>query len=138
MQGPAPQQLEKEGIAYVVAAVGDAVGMVAFSSLCARPQWLQTDTAKAFIRAYKNSVNYVLETPAEELAAREQEAGFFPEINSDVLAKTIKAYQDLGCWQSEIEISHQSYENLLDVFIQSGAITKRHAYNQLICAVPLN
>lgn len=136
MQGPIPQQLEKEGIAYVVAAVGDAVGSVAFSSLCARPEWLQSNMAKAFIRAYKNSVNYVLDAPAEELAAREKEAGFFPEINTDVLASTINAYQCLGCWQAEIEISHESYENLLEVFIKSGAITKRHAYNQLICTAP--
>jgi NitT/TauT family transport system substrate-binding protein len=136
MQGPTPQQLEYEGIAYVVASVGDTVGSVAFSSLCARPEWLQTDMAKAFIRAYKQSVNYVLESPAEELAAREKEAGFFPEINTNVLANTIKAYQYLGCWQSEIEISRDSYENLLDVFIHSGGITKRHSYNQVICAAP--
>jgi len=136
MQGPIPQQLEEEEIAYVVASVGEAVGTVAFSSLCARPQWLQTDMAKAFSRAYKDSINYVLNAPAEELAVREQEAGFFTEINSKVLANTIEAYQGLGCWQSEIEISRQSYENLLDIFIQSGGITKRHAYNQVICAVP--
>jgi len=136
MQGPIPQQLEYEGIAYVVASVGDAVGPVAFSSLCSRPEWLQTNMAKAFIRAYKKSVHYLLEAPAEELAAREQEAGFFSEINSDVLANTIKAYQRLGCWQSEIEISRDSFENLLDVFLHSGAITQRHAYNQVICAAP--
>ena len=135
MQGPVPQQLEYEGVAYVVASIGDAVGPVAFSSLCARPEWLQTDMAKAFIQAYKKSLNYVLEVSAEELAAREQEAGFFPEINRDVLASTINAYQQLGCWQSEIEISHESYENLLNVFMQSGGISKRHTYNQVICTV---
>jgi len=138
MQGPAPQQLEYEGIGYVVASVGDAVGPVAFSSLCARPEWLQTDMAKAFVRAYKNSVSYVLEAPAEELAAREQEAGFFPEINFDVLASTIDAYQCLGCWQSEIEISRSSYENLLEVFLYSGGISKRHSYEQVICIPPID
>jgi len=136
MQGPAPQQLEYEGIAHVVASVGDAVGPVAFSSLCARPEWLQSDMAQAFIRAYQYSVNYVLEAPAEELAAREQEAGFFTDVNTKVLASTINAYQNLGCWQKEIEISHESYEKLLDIFLYSGGITKRHAYNQLISAIP--
>jgi len=135
MQGPVPQQLEKEGIAHVLASVGDAVGPVAFSSLCARPEWLHSDMAKAFIKAYKNAVNYVLNASAEELAAREKEAGFFPEINTDVLASTIKAYQGLGCWQAETEISHKSYENLLEVFLHSGAITKHHAYNQVISTI---
>ena len=44
-QGPYPQQLEHEGGAHVVAAVGEAVGPVAFSSLAARPEWLGS-TAK--------------------------------------------------------------------------------------------
>jgi NitT/TauT family transport system substrate-binding protein len=136
MQGPVPQQLEYEEIGHVVASVGEAVGPVAFSSLCARPEWLQTDIAKVFVRAYKNSVNYVLEASPKELAAREQEAGFFTDINTDVLASTIKAYQDLGCWQADIDISRESYENLLEVFIHSGGITKHHAYNQVICAAP--
>ena len=30
-QGPAPQQLEKDGAGYVVASVGEAIGPVAFS-----------------------------------------------------------------------------------------------------------
>jgi NitT/TauT family transport system substrate-binding protein len=48
MQGPAPQQLEREGLGRVVASVGAAVGPLAFSSLCARPEWLQTEVARAF------------------------------------------------------------------------------------------
>ena len=36
LQGPAPQQLEADGVGHVVASVGEAIGPVAFSSLCAR------------------------------------------------------------------------------------------------------
>jgi NitT/TauT family transport system substrate-binding protein len=35
LQGPAAQQLEQDGVGHVVAAVGEAIGPVAFSSLCA-------------------------------------------------------------------------------------------------------
>jgi len=132
MQGPAPQQLEYDDVAYVVASVGEAVGPVAFSSLCATRQWLQTDMAKAFMQAYKQSIEYVLAAPADEIAAKECEAGFFPDINRDVLASTIEAYQYLGCWQSETDISISSYENLLDVFLFNGAISQRHSYDKAI------
>jgi len=134
MQGPAPQQMERDGVASVVAVVGDAVGPVAFSSLCASRNWLKTDEASAFCRAYQNSLNHVIHTPAEELAAREHEAGFFPEIDRQVLSDTIRAYQLLGCWQSDMAISEQTYENLLDVFLYSGAISRRHPYNDVIVA----
>lgn len=128
MQGPLPQQFEHEGIGHVVAAVGDTVGDVAFSSLCASREWLETGEARAFIQAYRMAQKYVLQAPAEEIAAAELEAGFFSSIHPDVLKQTIAAYQVLGCWTDESQISRQSYENLLDVFSYAGAIHKRHAY----------
>lgn len=137
MQGPYPQQLEFEGLAHVVAAVGDAVGPVAFSSLCAKRDWLKTDMARAFMRAYRKSLSYVVSAPAEEIARREIQAGFFPGVNAQVLANTIHAYQQLGCWQEDPNISHSSYENLLDVFTHSGLITTRHNYDKLIVRSPM-
>ena len=50
-QGPAPQQLEHDGVGHVVAALGPAIGPCAFSSLAALPAWLETDMAKRFMRA---------------------------------------------------------------------------------------
>ena len=135
-QGPAPQQLEKDGVAYVVAAVGDAVGPVAFSSLCAARDWLDTDMARGFMRAYRRARQYVIAASAEEIARREAEAGFFPDTDLDVLTDTIAAYQRLGCWTPDPAISLAAYENLLEVFLLSGAITRRHPYEAAVCAPP--
>ncbi|MCW9024594.1 MAG: ABC transporter substrate-binding protein [Gammaproteobacteria bacterium] len=135
-QGPAPQQLEKERLGYVVAAVGNIVGPVAFSSLCATREWVKTEMAAAFMQAYCQSLNYIQQADAEEIAVRELEAGFFPNINQEVLVQTITAYQNLGCWENDPVISTSSYENLLDVFMDSGLVTKRHAYDKAIVAPP--
>ena len=40
LQGPAPQQLEHDGVGHIVAALGDAIGPCAFSSLAATREWL--------------------------------------------------------------------------------------------------
>lgn len=132
MQGPVPQQLEYEGLGHVVAAVGDAVGPVAFSSLCASREWLETDAALAFMRAYRRALAYVKTAPADELAALEQEAGLFPQIERKVLASTIRAYQQLGCWDHDGTISRQAYENLLEVFLFDGMISRRHPYAEAV------
>src|SRR5262245_43528346 len=83
-QGPAPQQLEHDGVGHVVASVGEAIGPCAFSSLAATRQWLGTDMAKRFVRAYRKARAWLLATPAEKVA--EAEASFFPEIDRAVLA----------------------------------------------------
>jgi len=135
-QGPAPQQLERDGVVHVVAAVGDAIGPVAFSSLCARRDWLSSDMARAFTRAYRRARAYVMAAPAREIAARQAEAGFFPGIDLEVLADTIAAYQRLGCWSGDVAIAREAYECLLDVFVHSGGITRRHPYEAAIVPPP--
>ncbi|TDY00936.1 ABC transporter substrate-binding protein [Thiohalophilus thiocyanatoxydans] len=133
-QGPAPQQLEHEGLAHVVASVGEVIGPVAFSSLCASETWLQSDMARAFMRAYCRAQRHVIDTPAAQLAKEEQH--FFPGIDPQVLTQTIAAYQKLGCWQDSPHISPASYETLLDVFEADGQISRRHAYETVISSPP--
>jgi len=135
MQGPYPQQLEAEGLASVVASVGEQVGDVAFSSLCADKNWLTSDMARAFLRAYQKSMDYVIEAPAEEIAVREIEAGLFPDTDPAVLSATIQTYKRLGCWQSDTIITPQAIETLQNVFLKSGHISKRYDYNQLVASI---
>lgn len=133
-QGPAPQQLEKEGLGHVVASVGEAVGPVAFSSLCASREWLQTDMPRAFMRAYRRARTFVIKAPAGETAARE--APFFPGIDADVLTNTIETYRTLGCWTPDPAITREAYDNLLDVFLFSGLISRRHAFESCVSEPP--
>ena len=136
MQGPFPQQLEYEGLGHVVAAVGDIIGPVAFSSLCARRSWLQTDLAEAFTRAYSRACEHAVNGEALEIAAREQEAGFFTNIDSGVLGQTIADYQQLDCWSEDITISEFAYQNLIDVFLYNGLINEAYAYDTVITRPP--
>ena len=99
LQGPGPQQLEKDGVGHVVASVGEAIGPVAFSSLVASREWLVTDAAKAFMRAYRKARKWVLEAPSAEMARTERD--FFKNIDPDVLAATIETYKGLGCWSED-------------------------------------
>lgn len=133
-QGPAPQQMEHEGIAHVVASVGAAVGPVAFSSLCASRDWLKTDMALAFMRAYRKGRQFVIDSPAGDVARVVAE--FFPGIDRDVLTETITTYQGLGCWVPDPAISRAAYDAVLDVFLYSGLISKRHPYEAVIALPP--
>ncbi|MCH8926507.1 MAG: ABC transporter substrate-binding protein [Proteobacteria bacterium] len=133
-QGPAPQQLQHDGVGHVVARVGDPIGPCAFSSLAATRDWLETDMAKAFMRAYRKTRAYVTETPAAEIARAEQ--ALFPEVDLGVLTETIAAYQTLGCWSPHVEITRAAYEATLDVFQHAGRITQRHAYEGAIAQPP--
>jgi NitT/TauT family transport system substrate-binding protein len=132
-QGPYPQQLEADGVGHVVAQVGPKVGPCGFSSLAAKREWLETDMARAFMRAYRKTRDYMNDTPAAEIAKAEKP--YFPDIDEDVLAKCIGTYQKLGCWTRHPEITHEAYAATLDIYEYNGLITKRHPYDK-ICALP--
>lgn len=133
-QGPYPQQLAHEGVAHIVASVGEVIGPVAFSSLSATRAWLQQPEAAGFMRAYRQARDWVNTASAAEIARAEQ--SFFPDIDISVLTETIAAYQQLGCWSPSVTISPQSYEAALDVFLHANLITKRHPYDQVVVSPP--
>jgi NitT/TauT family transport system substrate-binding protein len=133
-QGPAPQQLEHDGVGQVVASVGDAIGPLAFSSLAATRPWLETDAARRFTRAYRKARAWLIATPAAEVA--DVESSFFPGIHRDVLRQTIATYQALGCWTPHVEITRSAFEVTLDVFQYAGLITRRHRYDDVIAPPP--
>ena len=132
-QGPYPQQLQADGVGHVVAQVGKQIGPCGFSSLAAMREWLTTDMAKAFTRAYAKTRLYMNETPAAEIARAEKP--FFPDIDEQVLAECIATYQQLGCWTPHVEITRAAYEKTLDVFEYNGMTKKRYPY-ELVCAAP--
>ena len=133
-QGPFPQQLEADGVGHVVAEVGPVIGPCGFSSLAAMPEWLESDMAAAFVRAYRRTRRYLNETPAEEVAAAEKP--YFPAIGEAVLARCIRTYQGLGCWTPHIEITREAYEATLDIYAYNGLVTKRHPYESVCSPAP--
>ena len=132
-QGPYPQQLERDGIGSVVAQVGPQIGPCAFSSLAASGEWLQTDTARAFTRAYRAARELLNQAPAAEITALQQD--WFAGVDALALENCIASYQRLGCWTPHIEITRPAYEVILDIFEYTGDIDERYPYD-LVCSAP--
>src|SRR5439155_9743985 len=133
LQGPAPQQLEKDGAGKVVAALGETIPPVSFSSLMAMREFLQTDRARAFMQAYLRALRFVIESPAQEIA--EIEASFFPAVSIEAIAAAISRYQQLGTWRSDPRITREQYEMAMDVFLFSGVFKERYAYEDVVVSL---
>jgi len=123
-QAPYPQQLEHEGVARIVASVGEVIGPVAFSSVAASAEWLSRPEAKRFMRAYRKARAWANSAQPAEVAAVEQ--SMFPGIHRVALTRAIEYYQQLGTWEGSVSIPRQPYETALDVFNHSQLITRRY------------
>jgi len=103
---------------------------VAFSSLMASREFLKTGAAMAFIRGYSRARKWVNQAPPDEVAAAEIE--FFRQRDREVLARTIARYQALRCWEGEITITRELYEQALNVFLHSDIISRRYPYENVV------
>ena len=129
-QGGYPQQLAHEGIAQVVASVGEIIGPVAFSSLCCTWDFLETDTAKRFYTAYQKSREWSNSAPAVEIAGAI--SSFFAGYSQHALAEAVSFYQRLGTWSGQHEIEEPLYEKALDVFQHAGLIQDRYPMSSVV------
>lgn len=129
-QGPAAQKLENDGIGYVVASVGEAMPPVAFSSLMASTCFLKTPAARSFMSAYRKALVWIDKASAGAVATTV--SPYFPEIEMNVLIRTIADYKKIGCWSDNPAIQEAEYDQALEVFLASGAISKRHAFSSVV------
>ena len=96
-------------------------------------QHFETDTARAFTRAYAAAREFLNQAPAAEITALQQP--YFPGVSAAALESCISSYQRLGCWTPHVEITRPAFEVILDIFEYTGGITERYPY-EMVCASP--
>lgn len=134
LQGPFAQQLEFEKIGHVVAALGESIGPVAFSSLVTTKDWLETDLSRRFTGAYALAREYARNQSAEEIA--DIIADYFEDVGKDALVQSIRDYHRLGCWNGDLAISEMDYQGSLQVFLHSEVISRNHPYRCVVALPP--
>ena len=133
LQGPYPQQLAEQGKVNIVASVGEALGPIAYSSLCATNDWLAKPMAIKFISAYKKALAYVQDTDAKRLAEKLHHQ--FESVSLDTLTQTIEAYKALGTWSSTTDISRDTFQRANQVFLHSGDIDSPVNYEDVVKSI---
>ena len=134
MQGPVPQMLEEQGLCRVVAAVGEATGDLAFSTLCAQPEWLKTEAAAAFTRVFRKARAEAQQMAPAELAARL--VSLLPGTTVTALTTTLAAYQRVGMWTGDERISPALYARTVQLFRDVGYISSSPEMSAVVAELP--
>ena len=59
------------------------------------------------------------------------EASFFEGYSTEALAAGTQRYQSVRCWDGDVEIPRDLYEQALNVFQAEGGIARRHPYEEV-------
>ncbi|MDG2101722.1 MAG: hypothetical protein P8K05_05215 [Dehalococcoidia bacterium] len=129
-QGSYPHELSRENQGKIIKSIGEIIGPVAFSSLCAEKEWIKSQEGMKFSRAFEKAKKWV--NTSDPIDIGKLIKNHFENFSLESVTKAIKDYQILKTWESGIEISQEEYDKSLDVFEHSKIISKRYSINDVV------
>lgn len=129
---PTASEFQAAGKGYVVASVGEKGGVVPYTGFIAKRSWLNKheDRARGFIRAMLKAIKYVQTNTAEDVASRIME--HFPSTSMASMTTSIKSYQDIDSWFTDMAMPEASFTRLQDIIDSAGELSERVEFSTVV------
>lgn len=129
---PNATSVEKEGLGYVVAYIGELGGNVPYTAYNARKSYIENNPKiiKSFCNAIQKGLDYVKNNNPETIA--QKIISFFPDTSHSDLTKMIERYKNGNAWKKKININEEEWNHLQDIMIASKELTEKSPYDKLI------
>ena len=129
---PNATKLEKMGLGYIVASVGEKSGEMPYTAFNARKSFIKNnpDIIRSFTSAINKALLYVKDNRADVIA--KDIIKEFPDTSLSDLEIIIDRYKQADSWLDSTYISEGMFENLEGIMIDSGEISEYVSYNDLI------
>ena len=129
---PNATKLEKEGLGYIVASVGEKSGEMPYTAFNAKKSYI--DNNKDIIKKFTNAINkgliYTKNNNAQVISNDIRDE--FPDIALNDLIKIVDRYKKADTWLDSSFIEEKMFNNLEDIMINSNQIKKYVPYNKLV------
>lgn len=129
---PTATMLEEEGKGYILASVGEASGEIPYTAYFANKSYLAKnhDLIQEFVIAIAEGQEWVATHTSREVA--EVLLPSFPDSNLDTLEKVVERYKSIDAWNETPFMTKDAFERLQDVIQQSGELTNRVPFEDLV------
>ncbi len=129
---PNALEVEKQGLGYVVASVGELGGIVPYTSYSARKSYINEnkDVIENFSKAIQKGLDFVNNNDSKKVA--EAISSFFPDTSIEDLAMVIDRYKKIEAWPNNTEFKEESFNHLQDIMINANELDEKVPYSDLI------
>ena len=129
---PNATNVEKEGLGYVVAYIGELGGTVPYTAFNARKSYIENnpDIIKNFSKAINKSLNYVYNNSNEDIAKYIMD--YFPDTSLNDMIKIVSRYKQGEAWKKDISISEKEWKHIQEIIIAAGELDDYVDYDKLI------
>lgn len=129
---PNASNIEKEGLGYVVAAIGEMAGNIPYTAYNAKKSYIEEnkDIIEKFTRAISKGLKYVDENEPKVIAKDILE--YFPDTTLETVTNAVKRYKEIEAWYKTPEISKEDFDRIQDIMIDSGTLDNKVDYKKLV------
>ena len=129
---PNATSVEKNGLGYVVAYIGELGGTVPYTAYNARRSYIEAnpDVIEKFTRAINRGLEYVYEHDTKEVAKIVVE--YFPSTSLNDMETIIDRYKNGEAWKKNIIINEEEWMHIQEIIKASGELTDMVPYDKLI------
>ncbi|MDR7870414.1 MAG: ABC transporter substrate-binding protein [Tissierellaceae bacterium] len=129
---PVAASLEKEGIGYVVASIGEEAGYIPYTCYSATKEYIEKnpEVIQKFTNALYKGMVWVQNHSLEEIA--EAVKPQFPDTEDDVLITLIDRYRNQDSWKPDLIITEEGLNFMMDIMETAGELDKRADYEKIV------
>ena len=129
---PNATSVEKQGLGYVVAYIGEYGGEVPYTAYNTKKSYIENnkELIKGFSIAIQKGLNYVNENEPETIA--KSIIDFFPDTKLSDLTTMIKRYKESNAWRETTKVSEDEWKHIQDIMIAAGELKEYAPYDKLI------
>ena len=129
---PTASEFQASGKGYIVAAVGEAGGVIPYTGFMAKRSWLNKhdDRARGFIRAMLKAVEYTQTHEAAEIASHL--TGHFPSTSVESITTSIANYKKIDSWFTDLKMPEESFSRLQDIIESAGELSQRVEFSKVV------
>ena len=124
--------LQKQGLGYIVAYLGELGGEVPYTAYNARKSYIENNpkVIEGFTKAIDKALKYVEEQDAETIA--NHIIDYFPDTALNDLIIIVEEYKEGDAWKKDITITEEEWQHIQDIIIEAGELDTYAPYNDLI------
>lgn len=132
LREPNATNVEKNGLGYVVAYIGELGGNVPYTAYNARKSYIENnkDTIEKFSQAINKGLKYVYKHDSSEIAKIISE--YFLDTSVKDLETIVERYKKGLAWKKDITINKEEWQHIQDIIHASGELDKYVDYEILI------
>ena len=124
---PSASQVERNGIGHIVASIGESSGEVPYTCYSATKKYIEQngEILKAFNRAIKKGINFLLTSKMEEVVTALKPS--FTSSDEVEISNVINNYLSIDVWNENLSLEKESYNRLIEIITLAGELNEEPA-----------